>query len=161
GKTYGHRTALFGKTRFGKSNTMKVIADTILQRGGAGQIIFDPSGEYTYWNPQDGGCLAARHSSMCERYSLRPREMPTEAQHGLTKPKSLLINFYTFPEVGHRLIFSLWPSELGHVPDYITPAQNWEPQPLSSCPTAQLDPSGYNHYWRTMGIWYAILREAG
>jgi hypothetical protein len=32
GRTYGHRTALFGKTRFGKSNTMKVIADTVLQR---------------------------------------------------------------------------------------------------------------------------------
>jgi hypothetical protein len=28
---YGQRTALFGKTRFGKSNTIKIIADTILR----------------------------------------------------------------------------------------------------------------------------------
>ena len=54
GGPYGQRTALFGKTRFGKPNTIKVLADTIL--GGlnpAGQILFDPSGEYTYWNEQD------------------------------------------------------------------------------------------------------------
>ena len=86
GRTYGHRTALFGKTRFGKSNTMKVIADTVLQRTGAGQIIFDPSGEYTYWNEQDQGCLAARHPGQCVRYSLRPRTLPIEQNHGLVPP---------------------------------------------------------------------------
>jgi Helicase HerA, central domain len=161
GKSYGHRTALFGKTRFGKSNTMKVIADTILQRDGAGQIIFDPSGEYTYWNGQDNGCLAVRYPNRCVRYSLRPRPMAEEQQHGLAVPSNLLINFYDYPDVGHNLIFSLWPGELGRVPDYITPAQNWEPESLSSCPPIQTDISGYNHYWRTMGIWFAILKEGG
>jgi hypothetical protein len=116
GKTYGHRTALFGKTRFGKSNSMKVIADTILRRGGAGQIIFDPSGEYTYWNEQDNGCLAARYAPQCVRYSLRPRLVPIEQQNGLAIPNHLLVNFYAFPDVGHNLIFSLWPGELGKVP---------------------------------------------
>ena len=161
GRAYGHRTALFGKTRFGKSNTMKVIADTVLQRQGAGQIIFDPSGEYTYWNEQDNGCLAARYAAQCDRFSLRPRTLPIEQQNGLTAPRSLLVNFFAQPDVGHSLIFSLWEPELGHVPDYIVPAQNWEPQPTSQCPTPQTDPSGHNHYWRTMGIWYAILQEAG
>jgi hypothetical protein len=161
GRTYGHRTALFGKTRFGKSNTMKVIADTVLQRAGAGQIIFDPSGEYTYWNEQDRGCLAARHADQCVRYSLRPRTLQIEQDHGLVPPRNLLVNFFEQPDVGHSLIFSLWEAELGHVPDYIVPAQNWEPQPLAQCPSRATDTSGFNHYWRTMGIWYAILSEAG
>lgn len=52
GHEHGNRTALFGKTRMGKSNTVKVVADTILSSGqGVGQVIFDPSGEYTYVNP--------------------------------------------------------------------------------------------------------------
>lgn len=160
GKSYGHRTALFGKTRFGKSNTMKVVADTVLARGGAGQIIFDPSGEYTYWNEQDSGCLAARYSTQCRRFSLNPRTTAEEERHGLPKPDSLLVNFYQQPDVGHSIIFSLWEGEIGRVPDYVVPAQGWEPDPISACPPPS-DPSGYKHYWRTMAIWYAILREAG
>ena len=76
-------------------------------------------------------------------------------------PSSLLVNFYEQPDVGHSLIFSLWEGELGRVPDYIVPAQGWEPEPLSACPGQAADPSGYNHYWRTMGIWQAILKDAG
>jgi hypothetical protein len=140
---------------------MKVIADTVLQRAGAGQIIFDPSGEYTYWNEQDQGCLAARHANQCIRYSLRPRTLQIEQDHGLAPPRNLRVNFFEQPDVGHSLIFSLWEAELGHVPDYIVPAQNWEPQPLAQCPDQGQDRSGFNHYWRTMGVWYAILSEAG
>lgn len=161
GKSYGHRTALFGKTRFGKSNTMKVVADTILARNAAGQIIFDPSGEYTYWNEQDRGCLAIRYAGQCRRFSLKPRAHPKEQAHGLHEPESLLVNFYKQPDVGHSIVFSLWEGELGRVPDYIVPAQGWEPLPLAACPDQATDKSGYNHYWRTMSIWYGILKEAG
>ncbi|MDE0321353.1 MAG: DUF87 domain-containing protein [Acidimicrobiaceae bacterium] len=57
------RTALFGMTRTGKSNTVKIIARAVFElrkpEGGArvGQIIFDPDGEYANANPQDQGCL--------------------------------------------------------------------------------------------------------
>ena len=57
------RTALFGVTRSGKSNTTKMIAAAIYklraQSGGerVGQLIFDPNGEYANDNPQDQGCL--------------------------------------------------------------------------------------------------------
>ncbi|WP_170327944.1 helicase HerA domain-containing protein [Ruegeria arenilitoris] len=161
GATYGHRTALFGKTRFGKSNTMKVVADTILEGGNAGQIIFDPSGEYTYWNEQDGGCLAARHPLKCVRYSLNPKPRASDAAANLATPKSLKVDFYAQPDVGKSLIFSLWESEIGKMPDYIVPAQNWEPSPVSQAPDPVKNKSGYNRYWRAMGIWYAILVEAG
>ncbi len=57
------RTALFGMTRTGKSNTTKTIASAVFQlRTGesgqrVGQLIFDPNGEYANENPQDQGCL--------------------------------------------------------------------------------------------------------
>ena len=57
------RTALFGMTRTGKSNTTKTIAKALFElrseEGGVrvGQLIFDPNGEYANDNPQDQGCL--------------------------------------------------------------------------------------------------------
>ena len=57
------RTALFGMTRTGKSNTTKTIAKALFElrseTAGAkvGQLIFDPNGEYANDNPQDQGCL--------------------------------------------------------------------------------------------------------
>lgn len=52
------KTAVFGMTRMGKSNTMKIIAQAVynLRRGGGeriGQIIFDTNGEYANENVQD------------------------------------------------------------------------------------------------------------
>ena len=62
GVNSGQRTALFGKTRYGKSNTIKVVADAIMSISNPpGQIIFDPSAEYTYWNEQDNGSLFIKH----------------------------------------------------------------------------------------------------
>ena len=57
------RTALFGMTRTGKSNTTKTIASALfnLRQGKSkirvGQLIFDPNGEYANDNPQDQGCI--------------------------------------------------------------------------------------------------------
>ena len=58
------RTALFGMSRSGKSNTIKTIASAIFnlrkfeqKKGRIGQLIFDVNGEYANDNPQDEGCL--------------------------------------------------------------------------------------------------------
>ncbi len=58
------RTALFGMSRTGKSNTIKTIATAIFklrtrarENGRVGQLIFDVNGEYCNDNPQDSGCL--------------------------------------------------------------------------------------------------------
>ncbi len=55
------RTALFGMSRTGKSNTTKVIASSVFrireqdpQKGCIGQLIFDVNGEYANENTQDG-----------------------------------------------------------------------------------------------------------
>lgn len=55
----GQKTALFGMTRTGKSNTTKIIAKSVFElrfKEGAkrvGQVIFDPNGEYANENAQD------------------------------------------------------------------------------------------------------------
>lgn len=55
----GQKTALFGMTRTGKSNTTKIILTAVFAlRWSAeplrvGQIVFDPNGEYANENPQD------------------------------------------------------------------------------------------------------------
>jgi hypothetical protein len=53
----GTRTAMFGKTRFGKSNIIKLIAQSIMETTkkshNVGQLIFDIDGEYANDNPQD------------------------------------------------------------------------------------------------------------
>jgi DNA helicase HerA-like ATPase len=161
GYEYGHRTALFGKTRFGKSNTIKVIADRILSSDiKAGQIIFDPSGEYTYWNEQDGCSLFALHPEKCVRYSLNPRKLDSEALQNFAKPKSLKINFYDSVSAGHSLIVQLWDSEHESRPGYMLPILNWSPIDVTDAPNIK-NISDYNHYWRTMSMWFALLHLTG
>lgn len=161
GHEYGNRTALFGKTRMGKSNTIKVIADTILSSDQeVGQIIFDPSGEYTYVNPQDRTSLYAMHPEKCVRYSLSPRELSSEQELGFGRPKNLKINFYESVAVGHSLILQLWDTTHASKPNYVQPILNWAPPALEEEPDRLGDASGYNHFWRSMSLWFALLRLA-
>ncbi len=58
----GQKSALFGMTRTGKSNTTKIIAEAVFNLRynsnslrKVGQIIFDPNGEYANANAQDSG----------------------------------------------------------------------------------------------------------
>lgn len=159
GHEYGNRTALFGKTRMGKSNTIKVIADTILSSDQeVGQIVFDPSGEYTYINQQDRTSLYAMHPEKCVRYSLSPRELSSEQELGFDRPKNLKINFYESVAVGHSLIQQLWDTTHASKPNYVQPILNWAPPALEEEPDRLGDASGYNHFWRSMSLWFALLR---
>jgi hypothetical protein len=162
GRAYGQRTALFGKTRFGKSNTIKVIADTILQsKTPPGQVIFDPSGEYTYWNEQDKGSLFLNHRNLSDRYSISPKTVPFEQKEGVSAPRLLKVNFYDAVKVGHSLIVSLW-DELnpGNRPGYLVPLLEWAPSDPSEAPPPARK-SEFNHFWRTMSLWFGVLRLAG
>lgn len=79
----GKRTALFGMTRTGKSNTVKKIIESIVQLSNkgvklddkpltrVGQIIFDVNGEYANANQQDEGtAIFEMFASSTARYSL-------------------------------------------------------------------------------------------
>lgn len=93
------RTALFGMTRTGKSNTTKTIAKALFElrseeRGEkVGQLIFDPNGEYANDNPQDQGCLRnlqyERQEYKGEVQTYGSHKHPHDPERNITK-----FNFY-------------------------------------------------------------------
>jgi hypothetical protein len=155
------RLANFGKTRFGKSNSTKVIASAIFESGlDVAQVFFDPSGEYTYINDQDGTSLHALYHQWSVRYALSVKPLrEDERKMGLEPPLPLAIDFYRFASVGHSLITALWDTENESTPLYWRPVLEWVPVDLSNSPPPSKQ-SEYNHYWRTMGLWWALLRRA-
>ena len=86
------KTAIFGMTRLGKSNTMKIIATAVFQyaiESGVkiGQLLFDPAGEYTYINPQDMTALSQLGVDYVSRFKYGKAEDETEF-------KALSLNFF-------------------------------------------------------------------
>ncbi|MCX7024035.1 MAG: DUF87 domain-containing protein [Spirochaetes bacterium] len=101
----GFRTAMFGKTRLGKSNVVKLIAQAAIEatqdHRNIGQLIFDINGEYANDNPQDGNkSIRSKHASRCKVYALNPRE-------GADYAKQLMLNFYEQPESCIEVLASL------------------------------------------------------
>jgi hypothetical protein len=100
----GTRTAMFGKTRLGKSNVVKLIAQGILEAtttsNAVGQIIFDINGEYANDNPQDGNrSIRSVYEQRCKVYALTKRtETPSEP---------LRLNFYEQPDSTIEIIRSM------------------------------------------------------
>lgn len=100
----GARTAMFGKTRLGKSNVVKLIAQSLIETTesakNVGQLIFDINGEYANDNPQDDSCsLASVYPTRCEVYAL--------TQKPNTPSRPLKLNFYEHPERSRRVVADL------------------------------------------------------
>ncbi|MEQ1807094.1 MAG: DUF87 domain-containing protein [Burkholderiaceae bacterium] len=90
----GCRTAMFGKTRLGKSNVVKLLAQGMLDAtaldSSVGQLIFDINGEYANDNPQDDNrSLRSANEARCEVYALTQRRG--------TPSRPLRMNFYEQP----------------------------------------------------------------
>lgn len=100
----GCRTAMFGKTRLGKSNVVKLIAkgmlDATAEDKSVGQLIFDVNGEYANDNPQDGNkSIRSANADRCEVYALTVRPE--------TPSKPLRLNFYEQPESAIQVLGSM------------------------------------------------------
>lgn len=161
GRESANRTALFGKTRMGKSNTIKIIADGILRHPReVAQLVFDPSGEYTYINEQDRTSIYALHPDRCVRYSLLPRLPDLERERGFTAPLSLRVNFYSNPSIAVPLIQSLFGTQFSNRPNYILPLMDWQPADPADAPDRNADQRAFCRFWRTMGLWFAALQRA-
>jgi len=98
----GFRTAMFGKTRLGKSNVVKLIAQGILEAtkisNSVGQLIFDINGEYANDNEQNVA-IRSTYPDRCQVYALTKRtETPSE---------DLRLNFYEQPESCIEVLASL------------------------------------------------------
>jgi hypothetical protein len=95
---------MFGKTRLGKSNVVKLIAQSILETTKAsqnvGQLIFDINGEYANDNPQDGNfSLASAYKDRCVVYALTKKPK--------TDSRPLKLDFYETPEASIGILASL------------------------------------------------------
>jgi DNA helicase HerA-like ATPase len=98
----GARTAMFGKTRLGKSNTVKLIAKSILDLSDSdskiGQLIFDVNGEYANDNQQNKS-LKSAYPDKSIVYAIVKRNG--------TESESLKINFYENPSVAISVLTNL------------------------------------------------------
>lgn len=100
----GCRTAMFGKTRLGKSNVVKLIVQSLLETTvtsrNVGQLIFDINGEYANDNPQDDNLsIRGGYPDRCIVYALAPKEN--------TPSEPLKLNFYANPASSKNVLNSL------------------------------------------------------
>lgn len=152
----GKRTALFGMTRTGKSNTVKMIikataelAPSGARLGGAkvqpsGQIIFDVNGEYANDNQQDEGtAIYQLYGADVTRYSILQKS-------GF---KVMKLNFYKELSEGFEMIRSnLAEDSAVYTQAFLN--VNWEePDPK--------DASASIRHGRRLACYQAILFEAG
>jgi len=107
----GQKTALFGMTRTGKSNTTKIILKSIFAlRWGQkpiriGQIVFDPNGEYANENEQDSSRHGINPEAIKNVWKCGPAEQHKQLRedvitYGIMEHpndpnrKLMLLNFY-------------------------------------------------------------------
>ena len=151
----GCRTAMFGKTRLGKSNVVKLIAQNMIdatkETHNVGQLIFDINGEYANDNPQDNNSsIYSANKDICEVYALTKREG--------TPSKELKLNFYEQFDTC-KTILGRFLEQSGKGSNYINAFASVE------LPSAEeiksMDPREQIRAIRKVQIYWAILRAAG
>ncbi|WP_175807616.1 ATP-binding protein [Burkholderia cenocepacia] len=151
----GCRTAMFGKTRLGKSNVVKILAQAMLNATQAdnsvGQLVFDINGEYANDNPQDGNrSLRSANDSRCDVYAL------TERQGTPSRP--LRLNFYEQPESTLEILGSMLAQD-NRASGYVASFASVKLPDISS--TAGLPQGEQTRPVRKILLYWAILHKAG
>jgi len=147
----GLKSGFFGKTRTGKSNTMKIkaIATAIysLKAGeSVGQLIFDPSGEYANANDQDEEALGELPSDVVSIYGWN-----TE---GRDNRRALHVNFYDDDIID--VIWSITRSRLTNTSNYIQSFKQVDPVGPSDSHGSE----SQRAKWRRSAL-YAAFAKAG
>jgi len=152
----GARTAMFGKTRLGKSNIVKIIASEIIkstnQGNKIGQLIFDVNGEYANDNPQDNNkSIKSAFVDKCEVYAI--------TQKSTTPSRPLKLNFYEQPNSSLRVLGSMLAAD-GRTSSYIQAFTSVDlPSPTD---IASIEDAGdKTRASRKIQIYWAILKAAG
>lgn len=154
----GRRTAMFGKTRLGKSNVVKLLAQGMItateglpKEQTVGQLIFDINGEYANDNPQDGNkSLRSANEKRCIVYALTPRpNTPSEV---------LRMNFYEYPSAGMQILSSLLSSDK-RTSIYITSFINASVVDFNEL--SVLEEGDKNRAARKILYYWAVLKKAG
>lgn len=151
----GTRTAMFGKTRLGKSNVVKLVAQGMLEAtkldNSVGQLIFDINGEYANDNPQDGNrSIRSAYEDRCQVYALTNRPN--------TPSKPLRLNFYEQPDSSIEILAGLL-SQDRMTSNYIRSFASVKlPQIASIATMAESDKA---RPIRKIQMFWAILKKAG
>jgi hypothetical protein len=153
------KTAVFGMTRMGKSNTMKTLAVATYRHAKRigepiGQLLFDPQGEYANPNSQDDDTALAQLGGdvVIYRFGARADEV------GI---RPLQINFYDPAQIdaAQEVIGNvLAGSASGEYINNFIGAELAEPQPG---PDGQVNRSRANRAARARFCFYALLAKAG
>ena len=148
------RTALFGMSRSGKSNTIKTVASAIfdLRKGNSdygrvGQLIFDVNGEYANDNPQDKGCLRNIDKNDVVTYGLF--EHPNDVGRRLIKLNffgEIVTDWSNAEEVQSSLAMLIAGKEI--INEYLT--SRTEAQYVRNFISTNVEPP--LHDWQDMGL---------
>lgn len=151
----GKRSAMFGKTRLGKSNVVKLLVqgmlDVTAQDTSVGQLIFDVNGEYANDNPQDGGSVASSYASRCLVYFLSKRN---ESGHG----KLLRFNLYERTERAFEIMRELLPPHVAES-EYVRTLLSCRLPALTRDPV--LNDEQAVRQLRKLMLYWTILDDAG
>jgi hypothetical protein len=147
----GARTAMFGKTRLGKSNIVKLIAQSLIETtNNVGQLIFDINGEYANDNPQNKS-LPSVYPDKCKVYAVTKKPS--------TPSEPIKLNFYEQPESTQQIIGSLLSQDnkdSGYVKSYMS-VELPSLEEVSKLPVG----SDQARALRKVQIYWAILKKAG
>ena len=152
----GYRTAMFGKTRLGKSNVVKIISQSIIETTeedkSVGQLIFDINGEYANDNPQDDShSLRSAYPDRCEVYALTQRPG--------TPSQPLKLNFYEQPDSCIQILRTLL-EQSHHTAQYVRSFSSVQLPNIED--VVQLQPgSQRTRAVRKIQMYWAILKKAG
>lgn len=151
----GCRTAMFGKTRLGKSNVVKLLAQAMLDATAAdnsvGQLIFDINGEYANDNPQDGNrSIRSANEARCQVYALTMRPG--------TPSRPLRLNFYEQPAACLEVLASLLDQD-NQRSNYIRAFASVTLPELDDIPG--MDESDRSRAVRKVQAYWACLNKAG
>jgi hypothetical protein len=153
----GCRTAMFGKTRLGKSNVVKLIAQGVLEATkdgtqNVGQLIFDINGEYANDNPQDGNkSIRSAYADRCHVYALTKRPN--------TPSKPLRLNFYEQPDSCIEILGSMLKQDSKTSSIYVNSFANVRLPSITSI--ASLPPADRARPIRKIQMYWAVLKKAG
>jgi len=151
----GTRTAMFGKTRLGKSNVVKLIVQSLIETTkesrDVGQLIFDINGEYANDNPQDDNLsIASAYPDVCEVYALTPKSQ--------TPSRPLRLNFYENTNASKNVLSSLL-RDAGRTSGYIEAFNSVELPDITE--VRQIPPGSEQvRAIRKLQYYWAILRKA-